>query len=189
MATTRFVKNPLGLADRDLIFAVFHHALHLIGNFFNDFEKMRQILINLSPGLQMVYFTESLDMQVQNGGFNQYFWNPSGRFALEALEGYQLIAARRYIEVLEAAITQFVKEQPKLSKFYRQGTLQAFSDSYRSTNLGDVDELYYQADKDEPIDRLRADFIRRFPEQFDLKQIERCYIEFERCSLVQKPGT
>ena len=180
-----FVCDPLALDDRDLVYAVNHHILHLIGDAFNDSDRKRAILGRLSPGQRMVYFTFLVDIEVPNGGFNQYFWNASGQFAFEVVEGYGLIGARRYVEIMKAAIAQFLAEQPEMARFYQQGTLQAFSESYRSTKLGDVDRCYFDAEREEPIDQIRAAFIRRYPGQFDLNVLEACCFSIEACILMK----
>ncbi len=46
----------------------------------NEYEKVKA----LSNGMQYVYTTWWLEAEVNNGGFNQYFYNSSGQFAEEA---------------------------------------------------------------------------------------------------------
>jgi hypothetical protein len=180
----KYLSNPLELDDYDLVNAVFHNVLHVIGDSYNDPEKVRQILQALSSGRQMVYYTVGVDMQVQNGGFNQYFWNV-GRNALEALKGFEILGAYHYARIMMTAITQFVKEKPALAKFYDEGTLQAFSQSYGQTNLGDVDLQYYDANKAEPLEGLLANFIRRHGIQFELQSLEKCCFSIKECELLK----
>jgi hypothetical protein len=159
--------------------------LHIIGDTIKDTQKVHDVLKSLSPGLRMVYHVVGVDMQVQNGGFNQYFWN-QGRHALEALEGFALLGAYQYAQIMMAAITQFVDEKPDLAKLYEQGTREAFSKSYQQTKLGDVDHLYYEANKAAPLVGLLASFIRRNGEGCDLQSLEKCCFSPKECELLKK---
>src|SRR5439155_4328400 len=71
--------------DEKLEGAVLDHIRSKLGD---DYEHEYEIVTSLSKGFQMVHATSGVDAEVNNGGFNQYFWNSSGRFRMEALEGY-----------------------------------------------------------------------------------------------------
>src|SRR3990172_11679714 len=59
-------------------------------------EKEEEILRGLPAGMQVVYHTWLLEAEVNNGGFNQYFWNSPGRFAQAALQGLRRLGAARH---------------------------------------------------------------------------------------------
>jgi hypothetical protein len=179
------VPNGLALPDEDLLHALFHHVLHIVGDSFQDLGRKRDIIMALSPGLRMIYATGSVEMEVSNGGFNQYFWNPSGAFAIEAVEGYELIGAEEHAHVVRSAIVQFMEESPEQLKFHQKGTLEAFSESCCHTKLGDVDREFFRAQDEEPIPHLAANFVRQHPDQFDLDSLEACYNDYANCPLAQ----
>jgi hypothetical protein len=132
----------------------------------DHFEQEREIVTRLSKGFQMVHSTLEVEAEVANGGFNQYFWNSSGRFAAEALAGYKLVGATRHAELVEKAIAIYSRERPKQEQFKRKGTVQAFSESYEHTALNALDDPFYALDKTEKISPLRIKYIRDHPAEF-----------------------
>jgi len=51
---------------------------------------MTKVISDLSSGFQMVYFTILLANEVDNGGFNQYFFNESGKYAFQTLNALKM---------------------------------------------------------------------------------------------------
>ena len=110
----------------------------------SDFHSEFEIVSNMSKGFQMVESTLSLEAQVNNGGFNQFFYNPSGQ----------------YYEIVQKAIETYIreKENHELQNLYLQRTLEGFSESYKLTSLGEWDEKFYALG--ERLTELRLKFIR-----------------------------
>ena len=107
-------------------------------------DEARTLAIrDLPAGTRAIYTTCLVDDQVNNGGFNQFFFNPAGEFAGLALAGYELLGAEDYANVMRAAIATFESERETLEKYYAEKTLEAFAESYRHTGLGEIDQRYY----------------------------------------------
>jgi hypothetical protein len=53
------------------------------------------------------YYNQNLEREVNNGGFNQYFFNSAGKFAMETIESLKAIGAHRTKDILQTAINQF----------------------------------------------------------------------------------
>src|SRR5687767_7442338 len=132
----------------------------------SDYRVRFDAISSMSEGFQMVHSTTTLETQVNNGGFNQFFYNPSGQYAEMALRSLKLIGAIEYYEVLQKAIETYMKEKenPELQNLYSQRTLEGFSESYRLTSLGEWDERFYSLG--ERLGQLRIDFIRSKPQLF-----------------------
>jgi hypothetical protein len=120
--------------------AVVQHVAFQVGD---DVSRIPDVVRSLPPGLRAIYTTYVVDMEVSNGGFNQFFWNPSSRYAEDALQGYELLGATEYAAVLRSALAIRAEEQERLAPYDRAGTLEAFSGSYQVTGLGKADESYY----------------------------------------------
>ena len=121
---------------------------------------------NLPPGFQMVYSTWVLEGEVNNGGFNQFFFNPSGQFAEMALRSLELIGATDYSELVRRAIDthQLEMQNPALQDLYEQATRKAFSESYKLSGLGDCDDAFYELN--DRLSELRVSYVRSHPEDF-----------------------
>jgi hypothetical protein len=117
-----------------------------------------EILSTLPPAIQYVYSTALLEGEVESGGFNQYFYNSSSDYALEALQGYQVIGAREHARLLRHAIAIFHRERWFHFRIRLRRSLDAFFDSYQYTRLARIDEQFLEID-DDPVS-LRADYIR-----------------------------
>src|SRR5437016_1196463 len=65
------------IPDDELEQALFDYA---IGVIWDDNEPRFDNFRSLPIGIQALYTTWTVDAEVNNGGFNQYFWNSSGTF-------------------------------------------------------------------------------------------------------------
>ena len=97
----------------------------------------------LPPGMRAIYATFIVDAEVNNGGFNQFFYNPHGELAGIALSSYELLGAEEYAEIMRSAIATRETERERMAPFYEADSLEAFSESYQHTGLGEADQRYY----------------------------------------------
>ncbi|HXG65616.1 MAG TPA: DUF4375 domain-containing protein [Blastocatellia bacterium] len=148
------------IEDDELEQAIIDYVLDKIEG---HYDKEYEIVTSLSEGFQAVYCTFFLEAEVDNGGFNQYFWNSSGEFATEALDGLRLIGANEHAALMEAAIKIYAKEEPLHRRFRLENTLEAFRESYKHTRLNEVDRRFYKL---EALSPKRIRYIREHPEEF-----------------------
>jgi len=125
--------------------------------------SQRDVLDALSEGFRAVYSTWWVEAEVNNGGFNQYFWNSSGQFAKDAVAGFTLLGATDRAQLMARAIAIHEKDQARMKRFKAQGTLEAFSQSYEGNPLDPLDEEFLKFD-DLSASRIR--FIREHTSQF-----------------------
>lgn len=128
------------LPPEELGDAVIQHVAFQVGD---DVSRIPDVVRGLPAGLRAIYATYVVDMEVSNGGFNQFFWNPSSRYADDALQGYELLGATEYAAVMREALAIRAAEAERLAPYDHAGTLEAFSASYQLTRLGEADESYY----------------------------------------------
>jgi hypothetical protein len=114
----------------------------------------------------MVFYTFVLEGEVDNGGYNQYFFNSSGKYALLTLEAFRLIGANENYENLKRAIAIHTREQKnaKLQAVYTERTLPAFFATYKHTKLSACDKEFYALEG--KLRQLRIKFIRQHLEMF-----------------------
>lgn len=138
-----------------------HVAIHT-----EDLEGDARLAVirELPPGTKAIYSTWVVDAEVNNGGFNQFFFNPSGELAGLALAGYELMGAEEYAAVMRAAIATYESERDTLAPYHADHSLESFSESYRHTSLGEVDQRYYSLG--DHIYNLWAVFVKTRPELF-----------------------
>jgi hypothetical protein len=126
-----------------------------------SYEKQYEVIKSLSKGRQAIFATWVLEAEVNNGGFNQYFFNfaSSGQYAEEARDGFNLIKAKKYADLTQQAIDIVLKNAKELSKF-KDGTLESFSKSYENNPLNPLDSKFYELGKTENLSELRITYIR-----------------------------
>jgi hypothetical protein len=125
----------------------------------------RDAIVNiLPPGTAAIYTTWLVDVEVNHGGFNQFFFNPHGKLAGHALAGYELLGAEEYASVMRAAIATHEAERDRVRPLYDEQTLEAFGESSRVTELDEIDQRYYALG--DRIYDAWAVFVRERPELF-----------------------
>lgn len=78
-----------------------------IGELLWDKSKNDENFESLNQFEKNVLYIEMLEGQVNNGGFDQFFFNSSGEYAHEALRALEQVGANNAAELLEQAIKAF----------------------------------------------------------------------------------
>jgi hypothetical protein len=161
--------EPVPPSAAELLDADDDTAESLVVEYVDDYlrlfpENPFSAFAKLPRGMQYVYATALLEGEVENGGFNQYFYNVSSDYALEALAGYQEIGAVEHAQIVRHAIEIFHRERWFHFRIKLRHSLDAFFDSYQYTQLSKLDMSLFNLDED-PV-ALRADYIRAHLDQF-----------------------
>lgn len=152
------------LSDDEIEFEIFDKILELIGNNFKDEHK---IVCGLPSGLTYFYATWLLESEVNNGGFNQFFYNSSVNFIDEARDGLVYFGDIKLKELLDEAVEIFMNEIDMQIKTREIGTIEAFSESYEKSNLDTMDSKFYSMDY--ILSNLRINHIRNNPGEYIIK--------------------
>ncbi len=157
--TTDILKN---IPDDKLEMAVIDYITDV--KLKGDFKDEYRIIQNLGKGFRYIYITWSLDGEVNNGGFIQYFYNSSGLFAGDLAEALHNIKALKTEKIALEAIAVYNKERAIHEKVKQDGSMESFMSSYGESELGRLDELFYKSGED--LSSLRIKYIRENPDQF-----------------------
>lgn len=123
------------------------------------------IVVSISKGQQMVYSTWAVEAEVNNGGFNQFYFNPSLQFAEMAVEGFKLIGAEKYSGLMKDANRIYEENKERLEEF-DDGTMESFSESYKDNPLNALDEKFYKLYDAENLKALKIKYIRENYKEF-----------------------
>ena len=90
---------------------------------------------------------DELDMEVNNGGFNQYFFNSSGQNCFETLRELKRLGKPKKAELLEKAI-EFINannlpEEALIDKLRRRQVNELENDSI-NTKLDSLDQIFFR---------------------------------------------
>lgn len=62
---------------------------------------------------RLFYITQTLEQEVNNGGFSQYFYNSGGNFANEEVDAFTQIGALKTAEICKKAVAVFNGQVPE----------------------------------------------------------------------------
>ena len=101
-------------------------------------------------------------MEVNNGGFWQFFDHSSGQFDNEIVEAFTKIGAYKTAEICKKAVTAFGQDIP-IGWDARRAFLDRVSDSVSSV-LEECDDAFFAYEED--LESLNASYIKEHIEQF-----------------------
>ncbi len=142
--------------------AIFDNIYEIIGD---DYENELSNVKKLSIGQRAFFSTWIIEGEVNNGGFNQFYFNSSGQYAQMAEIGFMTIGAEKFSELTKRANKIYSENKERLEEF-DDGTMESFSESYKDNPLNDLDTEFYNLYDSEKIGELRIKYIRENKNEF-----------------------
>lgn len=149
-------------SDEDLLQTVFDDLTRKLPK---DYEKEKQTVLGWTKSQQAIYVIWVFEGEVNNGGFNQFYYNSSGQFADLVPGALRLIGANRFADLAGKANKTYLKEYKRITK-YQDGSTEGFSKSYEDNPLDKFDDTFYGLYKKENLQQLQVDFVRRNKQDF-----------------------
>ena len=97
---------------------------------------------HLSEALRSWYIAFIVDAEVLNGGFNQLFFNPSGQLAPAAPAAFVALGIPEAGVLVQRALDLLEAYSPALEQAQKQGTVEAFADTYLEQPFSELDNQY-----------------------------------------------
>ena len=117
----------------------------------------------LSEAERIFYITQSLEMEVNNGGFSQFFYNSSGSFSNELVSAFTAIGANATAAICQKAISAFGREIP-VDRDERQDMLDELECEEIDEILEECDDAFY--DYEDNLNDLNYHFVIKNKESF-----------------------
>ena len=129
-------------------------------------SEVEAALARLTPGQRAVWAVEQLQLEMGNGGIEQYFYNSAGDTAPEALEGLRAIDAPKFARQLERAIALFPGGKVPRERDARELLLdeEGLSDVLIDSGVDDAWEDAYAVE--EELSKLGLDYVARHRAEF-----------------------
>jgi hypothetical protein len=115
-------------------------------------EQRPAALRAMRPGPRYLWSTMWVEAEVKNGGFDQYFLNGWGPYAADAAEGFRAMGVEAYARLVERAIEIHRRESRGRTE--------------RNPAFDPLDHEFYNLDDDNPVEKLRAQYIDAHPAEF-----------------------
>ncbi|NER18866.1 DMP19 family protein [Spongiivirga citrea] len=154
------------VSDDILEQTIFDNIYEIIGN---DYKNELANVEKLSKGQQSFWSTWIIEGEVNNGGFNQFYFNSSGQYWKMAESGFKVIGAEKYADLTQRANKIYEENKERLAEF-DDGTLESFSESYKDNPLNKLDDEFYDLGDIESIRELRIKYIRENKKEFITKK-------------------
>lgn len=104
------------------------------------------------------YFNQNLEKEINNGGFNQYFFNSSGDFTHETINSLQTIGANKTADILQQAIDQFPESTVPKERTNRQEVLEQIEDTANEV-WEQLDQAFYKYEDN--LNDLNIEYIKQ----------------------------
>ena len=101
----------------------------------------------LSEAERIFYITQTLEMEVNNGGFSQFFFNSSGNFSNELVSAFSSIGANTTAAICQKAIAVFGRDIP-VDRGDRQDMLAELESDEIDELLRECDDAIYAYEDD-----------------------------------------
>ncbi len=128
------------------------------------FEREALVLAALPAGTRALYLTWVVESEVNNGGFNQYFWNTNGQYTHEVVGAFEFFGATEHAKLMQQAVDMYYKEQGHTPNRKQQRTADGFARSYERTKLNVLDDRFYTIQENLSVKRIAR--IRATPQLF-----------------------
>jgi hypothetical protein len=130
---------------------------------FTDYTKWREVVNEMETSAATVYRIGIFNMQIFNGGLIQYFDNGYGIFAYETLADFKRIGANLSYQILESCLKLVNPNNYSNEKFIKLAVEREYEDyeNLISYKLNELDNEYYELDKNEDLGKLLANYIRK----------------------------
>lgn len=117
----------------------------------------------LSEAERIFYITQTLEMEVNNGGFSQFFYNSSGNFSNELVGAFTAIGANTTAVICQKAISAFGRDIP-VDRDEREEMLDELESDEFDEILEECDNAF--CDYEDNLNELNYNFVMKNKEFF-----------------------
>lgn len=128
------------------------------------FEKLEKVGFDgLTDGEKTFLCVTILRDEINNGGFDQFYFNSGGEYSVEAVGAFEKIGAADVADIVRRANSVFLNGQPAKDRDARQKELDALTEAQKNT-LSQLDLEFYKYGED--IDKLLKQFVESHQNDF-----------------------
>jgi len=147
------------IADVDYDYEIFLRIDSLLASSSTPLSQLPKIY-------QMIYSTTMVEGEIYNGGFYQYYGNPTAEeYNVMGIEGFKLIGAKKTADVLIRAFRTIVDQSSIFKNEHGEiGIQNAFekaSIEYDQIHIEEFNNYFYTAAEEEDIKNSKLNFIKK----------------------------
>lgn len=130
-----------------------------------DYHKEYETVTSWNKSQQAIYLIWVLEGEVNNGGYNQYYFNQGNDLYKFAPDALRLVGAHKYASLTQRANDIYEAQNEKITQ-HQDGTIEGFSKSYENNPLNEFDDAFYALSEEENLAQLQTDYIRKHKQDF-----------------------
>ena len=127
-----------------------------LSDFIIELEEKAHGISELSISQQTIYYISGVTMEVNNGGFDQYYFNSSGNYAKEAVDAFRRIGSDDIADLVASANARFTDGVVSKDRYQRQDDMNLLEDQGKR-DWNDLDNKFYEIQA--PVDSLCIKYI------------------------------
>jgi hypothetical protein len=117
----------------------------------------------LTEAQKQFYYNQCLEREINNGGFNQYFFNSSGDFAHQTVQSLIKIGAKKTADILQKAIDQFPDKNVPQDRTERQELLEQIEEEANPV-WEELDQKFFAYEDN--LNALNIKFVKNNKDKF-----------------------
>lgn len=149
--------------DKALLIKNETESIHKIQEILWKKTKLYDDFENLNEAEKTFLYVEIFEAEVNNGGFDQYFFNSSGDYANETLESLKKIGALKTAKLVEEAFSYFPENPIPKDNEKRRKILENI-DTKTCEKWNELEDVFYQ--NEENIGGLALEYVRQNKTEF-----------------------
>ena len=118
-----------------------------IDTYLNEKSEYGEKIEKLNSSQRTFLFVENLEREINNGGFNQFYFNSSGDFSQETLNALLEIGAEKTVKIVENANSEFDNGNVPKDRIKRQNKLELIEEKAEE-NWEKCDTEFYEYQDD-----------------------------------------
>lgn len=134
-----------------------------LDNYLGEFCSYGDEMDKLNEEQKLFYYNQCLEREINNGGFNQYFFNSSGDFAHQTVQSLRTIGADKTADILQKAIDQFPEKNVPQDRTKRQEKLEQIAEK-ADPAWEELDQSFFAYEDD--LNALNIEFVRKNKDRF-----------------------
>ena len=123
----------------------------------NEISNYGEEIERLTESQRIVLIVENLEREINNGGFNQFFFNSSGDFTHETVMALKTIKAFKAADIVSKSISVWPNQKVPKDRTKRQEVLEQIEDQANNVWNQCNEDFYKYEDK---IVKLLIDFVK-----------------------------
>ena len=130
----------------------------------NELSNYGEDLTNLTEPQKNLLFVENAEREINNGGFNQFYWNSSGDFAHETHTALQTIGANQMADIVTKANSVWPDQTVPKDRTRRQ-EIQEEIEAQANLTWDECDQEFYKYPDD--IAGLLVKYVTKYRTEFE----------------------